>query len=470
MKLNETNVVQILKLSKSLSLKNIESICFDYINECITLKNVCFYYYLSQILKVKKLKKVTLRCIEQCFEQVVQTEEYLHLEYHHVIKIFKSSQLNVSSELGLLNAIEKWIKYKNEQRIIFAMKLLTTIRLHLLPIVSLKELTQSANFFSQFHAFKAAVEKTIGNKQLNPNQFGVYTEHRFCSHACYSILSIGGSFNNNIGTNVFKLSGKKFSNLTELPYLEKSQASCHAVNVNGTIYVLGGISDDCGDNVVQKFTPGVSEKWEIAGCIPKYQHGYNVCSFHDKIYVLGGNTNEHDRGHCICFNPVTGETRDLPHMLDERQFAGCAAIGNRIFIFGGVNYEGLELRRSEVFDPDLDQWNRIPDMNKCRRGHQAAAFKNKIFIMGSNARKFDGEIFDVLNNLYTHLSYAPIPNRLVFSYVRFVLIEEKIVVISRNIGRICVYDIVHNKWSTINSSISNKIFRYCSFIKVPTLN
>lgn len=113
--------------------------------------------------------------------------------------------------------------------------------------------------------------------------------------------------------------------------------------------MIGG-PDNQGKNVVQKFTPGISEMWTHVGEIPSFKRGYTVCSFLDRIYFLGGTFNDYDPAQCLCFDPVTGGHDQLPGMIEERTFAACTAFGDKIFLLGGSD------RRRRRKKPEL--WRR----------------------------------------------------------------------------------------------------------------
>ena len=146
-KIDDTNIIQLLNMSKKISSRAIEDCCSNYLIEKISLNTVCFFYYISKLHKARKLKLATKRYIERCFEYVIRTTEFLDLKYEHLKSILKSSKLNITTELSVLNAIDVWVKHRIDERSTFIMDLLPKVRLQLLPIVTLNELKLSRDYF-----------------------------------------------------------------------------------------------------------------------------------------------------------------------------------------------------------------------------------------------------------------------------------------------------------------------------------
>ena len=63
---------------------------------------------------------------------VVVSENFLHLDFTLVERILSSSELDITSEVQVLNAADSWISYDYKKREKFSKELLLTVRLHLL--------------------------------------------------------------------------------------------------------------------------------------------------------------------------------------------------------------------------------------------------------------------------------------------------------------------------------------------------
>ena len=65
-----------IKAFKFLSITKGENACCKYLTKRISLNNVCFYFYLSEVLKLEKLNKASTRYIHKHFQQVAETEDF----------------------------------------------------------------------------------------------------------------------------------------------------------------------------------------------------------------------------------------------------------------------------------------------------------------------------------------------------------------------------------------------------------
>ena len=462
---SNTNIVQILKVSKLVSYEDLEQSVSGYLVNCMSLRNVCFYYFLSEVFNARKLYKITQSYIERCFQQVAHTNGYLELSYKFVMKIVKSSELNITSELSVLKAIVSWVGHKHVERNCSFEKLLLQIRLQLLPVKTLKELKFDMARFSKEKHIEEIFEKTIKLKKTNSNIN--HKGHRVCSQNKYSVLCIGQSTEINTDTGVFRVSGENFKQVSELRHVEGFHSSSVTVDISGTIYIVGSFIDGVEDRVVYRFTPGISDRWKIIGSFPSYNCGFGVCSAFGKIYVLGGKFREYGRGHCFCFDPENDRSQDLPCMIGERKFAACTGFEESIFVCGGL-LDTTCLNTAEVFDIDKMIWRQLPSMVMSRARHQAVAYKNKVFVIGDGS-KFHAEFYDSASNAFTILKNTPKFSRQgEGSSLKAVLVNDKIYMFGRNVNKIYLYDIERETWSAMKNKLNEKLTKYFACLKLPT--
>jgi N-acetylneuraminic acid mutarotase len=92
----------------------------------------------------------------------------------------------------------------------------------------------------------------------------------------------------------------------------------------------------------------------------------------------------------------------LAPMQTIRSHCGAAAIGGKIYIFGGGGPEFKSLQTVEVYDPKADRWTFGPEMPTLRSGVVAVGLDDQAYVMGGGFRRPDGtfnfltvvEIFD----------------------------------------------------------------------------
>ena len=473
-----------LKASKLLSIKGLGQLLCDHLIEFIYLENICYYHQLSDMFNVENLRDITVKYVERAFQQVIQTKSFLETDFIYLYKMLNNSKLDVTSELVTFDAVNLWVDHNVETRRTFAMQLLSKVRLHLLPVVTLKQLKMKNNCLSKLENFDSIIEKAIEHKKVISSEWNSSTGNRFCNQDEYAILRIGGIVNRDISSEALLLHGENFQCKSKLPPLISGVNGCHAINLNGTIYVLGGFSRDFEVNLVQKFTPGISESWDVAGEIPDYIHGFSVCSFLNKIYIFGGKYHEDEQGYCLCFDPVTGESNDLPSMIRDRLFATCTAFGDKVFVFGGRELYQSEYRRIrsvEVYDPDKNEWKLKNDMIECRSHLKSVVMKNKIVIFGSRFNSkgivgdnsFGAELYDVFSNTFTLLKSVKLIHKKDNVFKGYmacsVCIGNKIVVFGQVNGEKVIYDVESNSWSKDCLETKQGSCRYSTFIKFPLL-
>ena len=89
---------------------------FNLIKDKMTMHNVLTFYSLAKLYKLPTVFEKSLLYIERCFQMVVKTQNYLHLDFSIVAKILSSSELNIHSEVEIFNAVITWLKNDIEER------------------------------------------------------------------------------------------------------------------------------------------------------------------------------------------------------------------------------------------------------------------------------------------------------------------------------------------------------------------
>ena len=82
--------------------KNLE--IFDFVKDKISKNNVLTFYSLAKLYKLGNISESSLLYIERCFQMIVETQNFLHLDFSIVAKILASSELNIHSEVEVFNS------------------------------------------------------------------------------------------------------------------------------------------------------------------------------------------------------------------------------------------------------------------------------------------------------------------------------------------------------------------------------
>ena len=114
----------------------------------IDVINATLFYSISHLFQLSSLLRNSLCFIERCFPMVAESHNFVELDFIHVRKMFSSSELNIDSEIQVLNAADGWLCHKITDRSKYAKDLLLRIRLLLLSDAALNYILKSKSSFS----------------------------------------------------------------------------------------------------------------------------------------------------------------------------------------------------------------------------------------------------------------------------------------------------------------------------------
>ena len=475
---DENKIVQSLKTNKIFSNENKEKEISKHFEKKIDVNNAALFYQLSRLFNLPRLSKFCLLFIERCFPMVVESENFLELDYACVKNILLSSELSIDSELEAFNAADAWLRHKAVERGKHAKPVLLTIRLSLLSVATLNFILSKKSVLATDVECVGVIKEVLKSKSSSqPNEPGVRS--RCCNQSSFGIVMCGGrtlwgynAVRRNYGIFVARdvrmiNPNDSFAVTTLPPMIRGRKLMKAAVCIKRQVYVFGGV-DDKRHYVtsVEKYSFATGT-WEKIAKMHQKRRYFCVASFMDSVYILGGcTTKKHERpkGYNTCFEFDTKKLtfKRVADMNGKRFLSACSVLEGRVVVSGGWE----EDKSAEAYDHVEDAWHRLPDMCEPRYFHSSVTVRNRMFVVGRN---LSSEVYDPVCGKFVLLTHPPfgarelVNNRL----VEAVWIGTKMVFMGENEeGAVVVFD--GGEWSVESCGLLEELERF-SLVKVPLL-
>ena len=230
-----------MKEKKILLLNNTNYKNFKQIEKIVRNRNVATFYQIASIFNFTELQTFSMCYIERCFPIVCEKNNFKILEFAQVAKIISSSELHIDSEMEVIIAIDNWISYDFEERSKFAVRLLSKVRLNLLPADALNRILDSDMPFSKIDDCVSILTKGFKNNESCLKN----KRSRYCTQNMYNIILSGGFINQPNGRKVSDVTNKNtvknFNNVKLFGTTRIKRKNHKLVYCRGDVYVFGGI-------------------------------------------------------------------------------------------------------------------------------------------------------------------------------------------------------------------------------------
>lgn len=157
-----------------------------------------------------------------------------------------------------------------------------------------------------------------------------------------------------------------------------------AVAYDGLIYVFGG-NNTYGDDLasVEVYDPQM-DSWSPGTSMPTARHHPGVAVIDSLIYVVGGRIGYWGESLELvpvteAYSPASDTWYTLADMLTPRSAFSTAALGGKLYTFGGEIPDIYE--EVELYDPGTDTWEPLTPMLTPRHGTNAAVIGDTIFVV-----------------------------------------------------------------------------------------
>lgn len=182
-----------------------------------------------------------------------------------------------------------------------------------------------------------------------------------------------------------------WSTVADKPGLPVENAA--AVAVSGQIFVFGGSTAPFSGAVAEswRYEPSANE-WSSIAPMPTPRGGARAEVVDGLVYVIGGMGSDGASVATVeVYDPVANSWRSGTSLLQERDNPGSAVVGGKIYVFGGrhrsasgaVVQENLFL--AEVYDPATGAWTGVSPMNVGRRTMVVGVIDGMILVAGGEA-------------------------------------------------------------------------------------
>ena len=174
----------------------------------------------------------------------------------------------------------------------------------------------------------------------------------------------------------------KSSTLGELQKMPVTRRHPFISSVNGKIYVMGGRNENTVElmGLIEVYNPNDDTWATMPSAMPTPRWLGTSCVVYGKIYTIGGNTGSYvntfevyDPDNDTWMSSTRGELAPMP---TSRGYTSCAVLGDKIYVFGGLQ------ATVEEYDISDDVWTTKTSMLMRNEIPGATVFNNEIYFIG----------------------------------------------------------------------------------------
>ncbi|XP_035238582.1 kelch-like protein 12 isoform X2 [Anguilla rostrata] len=257
---------------------------------------------------------------------------------------------------------------------------------------------------------------------------------------------------------------KKFHLRPELRSEMQGPRTQARLGAKEVLLVIGGFgSQQSPIDVVEKYDPKTQE-WSFLPNIARKRRYVATVSLNDRVYVIGGYDGRSRLSSVECLDYTADEDGvwyTVATMNVRRGLAGATTLGDMIYVAGG--FDGSRRHTSmERYDPNIDQWSMLGDMQTAREGAGLVVASGLIYCLGG---------YDGLNILNSVERYDPhtghwtnvTPMATKRSGAGVALLNDHIYVVggfdgTAHLASVEVYNIRTDYWTTVASMTTPRCY------------
>ncbi|XP_074634299.1 kelch-like protein 7 [Acropora palmata] len=405
--LTTDNVHGLIATADYLLLPRLKTMAEDFLKRHLTVENSVSNYYFAEKYQCCGLKGESCKMINERFKKVMETADFLSLDENQVVNWVSGDDVIVEAEQDIFEGVVRWVLHNRSEREENFPKLLQQVRLssvsheylfnELLNEELVKTNPDCVNFVMEYVKlnFNCRAESSIkpARKCLERNENVIFV--------------CGGS------TALYYLPAEnKWHELMNTTLEHKDHC---IIQYRDRVYVfspqmVGGNKS----HLVEYYMPSTNSWGAIQ---TKFEYG-GTLSGNEKITATTGvqkivPSDQTEDGEV--------EFEEVAPMNEARHDAFGAAMNGKIYVAGGKQWDENLVRERvlascEVYDPLIDEWQVMPNLNVPRYSASMVCFKGALYVVGGLKRtrmlisgELSVEMFDSGVNEWHKKSNIPVP-------------------------------------------------------------
>uniref|UniRef100_A0A5S6Q574 BTB domain-containing protein n=1 Tax=Trichuris muris TaxID=70415 RepID=A0A5S6Q574_TRIMR len=287
------NVQDLLPAADLLQMTEVRDACCSFMERQMCVSNCLHLRAFAEVHSCIELRKLATVYIERHFLEVMETDDFCHINFEHLQELLSSDRLVVAHEDQVFQAIIKWINYDVAGRSEYLFNLLVNVRLPFVSPSCLFDdivrhplvrncLSCSNHLIDALSSFflKANLSCDIDSKPLLPR-------------ACYlggaldarGLMIIGGQSPKAIReVHFFDFATLSWTTLKELPM---RRCRFGVANLAGNIYAAGGFNGGLRVRTVELYKFDTNS-WISAPPMHLRRSTLGVAEMDGRVYAVGG--------------------------------------------------------------------------------------------------------------------------------------------------------------------------------------
>ena len=347
--ISDDNVLELLNTASFLLVTPVKKACIQILQRNFSTENCFSILQVAEQFGASDLAKRASNSIKENFFSAVNNEEFVSISKKSLIDFISSDEIQVEREEEVYQAVLKWVKYDEENRVSDLPELLSHLRGKSLPQGFLKSEMSKEPLLAIFSSLlesskkkmktkwtkkkrrkrtgaddKPEAERTRKSTELHNVMIGISCMYGSYKAFCYDLdkeetfalsdypsmhvdpeLAVIGRSLYIIGAGSTRLStlcldevkNEKKSRILSMHPEWETKAPCKVdrvgaslVQLNGLLYYIGGwLEDGSCCNTVECYNPEIDE-WVYCASLNTFRSRSGCVTGNDHIYIIGGRT------------------------------------------------------------------------------------------------------------------------------------------------------------------------------------
>ena len=360
--INDDNVLELLNTASFLLVTPVKKACIQILNKQLSIENCFSILQVAEQFGASELAKRASNSIKENFFSVVNNEEFVSISKKSLINFISSDEIQVEREEEVYQAVLKWVKYDEENRVSDLPELLIHLRGKSLPKGFLKsEMSKEpilATFSSLLESSKRKI-KTKWTKKKRGKQTGAddkpQAERTRPSTELHNVMiGISAVLYGSCKVFCYDLDKEETFVLSDYPNMHVGP---ELAVIGRSLYIIGGckifngsptrLSTLCLDEVKNQekssFSFSMHPQWETKTPCKVGRARASLAQLNGLLYYMGGSLEDGScRNTVECYNPEMDDWMFCASLNTSRSRSGCVTGNGHIYIIGGGTAHLLE--------------------------------------------------------------------------------------------------------------------------------